>query len=88
MKVRIGSPDERALKLANELRHRVKKRAAKLREQRRGADLEPSDGDERARLAVKAVGRRLKDAISILETRRAVFARLVEHLSRDDRLNR
>lgn len=81
MKVRTGSsPDERALKLANELRRRVKKRAAKLRESRH-ADVEQSEREERARIAVKAVGRHLKDAISTLEIRRAAFSRVVEQLS-------
>jgi hypothetical protein len=80
MKVRIGSPDERALKLANELRRRVKKRAAKLKEQQ-PADAEQSEQHERARAAVKAVNRRLKDAISILEIRRAAFSRVVQQLS-------
>jgi len=81
----MASPDARALRLANELRRRLKRKAAKLKAQRPD-DLEQLDREERARLTVKAVRRRLKDAISLLETRRVAFSRLVERLSRDGRL--
>jgi hypothetical protein len=85
MKNDMVSPDARALRLANKLRRRVKKKAAKLKAQR-PADLEQVDREARARLAVKAVSRRLKDEIATLETRRATFSRLIEQLSRDGRL--
>ena len=84
MKNDMASPDARALRLANELRRRFKKKAAKLKVQRL-PDPEQSDREERARLAVKAVRRRLKDAISTLEIRQAAFSRLVAQLWSDGR---
>jgi hypothetical protein len=86
MKSDMVSDDARALRLVHKLRRRVKKKAAKLRAQR-PADPAQSDREERARLAVKAVNRRLKDAISTLESRRTALSQLVEQLSRDDQLS-
>jgi hypothetical protein len=72
MKGDMVSHDARALRLANKLRRRVKKKAAKLKVQ------SPETG--RARLAVLAVSRRLKDAIDTLEARRSAFAAVIEQM--------
>jgi hypothetical protein len=72
MKPDMVSHDARALRLANKLRRRVKKKAAKLETQ--------SPEMERARLAVLAISRHLKDAIDTLEARRSTFAAVVEQM--------
>ena len=66
MKSDMVSDDTRALRLVHKLRRRVKKKAAQLRAQR-PADPAQSDREERARLAIKAVNRRLRNAIATLE---------------------
>lgn len=76
------SHDARALRLANKLRRRVKKKAARL-EHQRPADPEQSDREARALLAVKAVNRRLRDVSATLESRRTTYSRRVEQLSKD-----
>jgi hypothetical protein len=72
MKNGMVSPDARALHLANKLRRRVKKKAAKLEAQ--------SPETERARQAVLSISRRLKDVIGTLEARRSTFAAVIEHM--------
>ena len=84
MKKEMENSDTRVLRLANELRRRVKKKATKLKAQR-PTDPEQLARQERARVAVQAVSRRLKDVISSLEVRRATFSRLVD-LSRENQL--
>jgi hypothetical protein len=66
------SHDVRALRVASKLRRRVKKKAANLEAQ--------SPETERARLAVLAINRRLKDAIDTLEARRSAFAAVIEQM--------
>jgi hypothetical protein len=60
------------LRLANRLRRSIKKKAVKLEAQ--------SPETERARLAVLAISRRLKDAIDTLEARRSTFAAVMEQM--------
>jgi len=66
------SHDVRALRVASKLRRRVKKKAANLEAQ--------SPETKRARLAVLAINRRLKDAIDTLEARRSAFAAVIEQM--------
>jgi len=66
------SHDVRALRVASKRRRRVKKKAANLEAQ--------SPETKRARLAVLAINRRLKDAIDTLEARRSAFAAVIEQM--------
>jgi len=63
MKGNIAVADAKALRLANELRRRVDKKAGQLSER--------SPQTERARIAVLAVSRHLQQVIAALETRRS-----------------
>ncbi|HZF34319.1 MAG TPA: hypothetical protein VE914_10995 [Candidatus Angelobacter sp.] len=72
MKGDMVSHDVRALRVASKLRRRVKKKAANLEAQ--------SPETKRARLAVLAINRRLKDAIDTLEARRSAFAAVIEQM--------
>jgi hypothetical protein len=77
MKSNKVSQDERALRLANNLRHRINKEAGRLKAE---STAEPGQADEndRARNAVEAVGARLDEVISTLEERRRAFRSIVE----------
>ena len=66
------SDDVRALRLANKLKRRVKRKVAKL--------AASSPETKRARIAVLAISRRLDDAIDTLETKRSTFAAIVEQM--------
>ena len=72
MRVEMVSNEVRALRLANKLKRRVKKKVAKLATN--------SPETKRARIAVLAISRRLEDAIDILETKRSTFAAIVEQM--------
>ena len=75
MSDKVLSDDVRALRLAKRLKRRIQKKASKL-----GAKNSPDT--KRARTAMLAISRRLEDAIDILETKRSVFAAVVEQLQR------
>jgi hypothetical protein len=66
MKNEMVSADAKALRLANELRRRVKKKVGKLKA-RSTVDPGQSHQTERARRAALAVSRRLKQVIATLE---------------------
>jgi len=72
MKSNKVSQDERALRLANELRRHINKEAGRLKAEVT-AERRHSGETTRARKAVVAVGARLDEVISILEARRSAF---------------
>jgi hypothetical protein len=72
MRDKMVSDDVRALRLANKLKRRVKRKVAKL--------AASSPETKRARIAVLAISRRLDDAIDILETKRSTFAAVMQQM--------
>ena len=66
MKNEMVSADAKALRLANELRRRVKKKVGKLKAWS-AVDPSQSHQTERARRAALAVSKRLKEIIATLE---------------------